>query len=278
MPSKRSVSDSNIDGPRYRSPGRGRQRGRSRIRPRHALPWLPCSDATAPPSGSLPAILIGGVLVAAPLACSDDDSAAKETSTSSTASTSPPVTIPAGPSTVADRVLTQADVTSLPAAPVDLKVKAFEKVTTMQNPDPRAPCGAEITLPPFDGAAGVAVTGGELQGSEIVVPAGASAARAFVASMAGDTTVGCPPYTSTTSNGQKQTAVLTTVLPVEGLGDAATASLQQIKVGDTTGYALAVVVADGDDLALVNLFSSEPIDQRFAQALAGATAARLGGT
>ena len=224
------------------------------------------------------AVAAGGLLLLGPLACSDDDSAAKDADTTTTSSTSPPVTIPSGPSTVADRVITQADVTSLPGAPADLKVKAFKEVTTMQNPDPRAPCGAEITLPPFDGSTGVAITGAQLQGSEIVVPAGAAAATEFVASMASDTTVGCPPYTSTTSNGQKQTAVLTTVLPVDGFGDTATASLQQLKVGDTTGYALAVVIADGDNLALVNVFSSEPIDQRFAQALAGATAARLGGT
>lgn len=216
------------------------------------------------------------VLSGAP-ACSAKQDGASPGRSTTTASTTPPLTIPAGPNPLRDRALTQADITSLPGAPAQLKVKSFDAVTTMQNPDPRGPCGTKLVLPSFAGATGVAITGDRFQGSELVVPIGPAGAARFVSSMAADTTTGCPPYTSTTSTGAKQSAVLTEVVPVEGLGDAATAAIQQVKVGATTGYSLAVVIADAANLALLNVFSSTPIDPRFARALADATAARLRG-
>jgi hypothetical protein len=151
-------------------------------------------------------------------------------------------------------------------------------VNLADNPDPRGPCGAEITQPDLAQGESIAITSASILGFQgVLVPKELSAEDYLDANLE-DATEGCPPWTSTTNTGSTQTVTLVDVVPEQTVPDGIDQQLGFVlKVEDSgqTAYAGLVLLRAGDVLSQLAWFGGAEVDPRTVSEVVVLAAARL---
>jgi hypothetical protein len=215
------------------------------------------------------AVAVALALVAG-VACSDGDQRS--------ASNTPQVTAdPAARETLGLHALRAEDLRALPGM-ADAVERPPERAPVFENPDPRGPCGGRAPQPPgMDHAALVTLRAGSYQVVEVVsAPPPGDVAR-YLDVLAADLRTGCPPFESTTNQGQTQRVSGVTAVDVAGVGDRAVAWTALAEVGTSRANAGLVALRAGPRFAYVQVFSAEAPPPATMRALAEAAARRLAG-
>jgi hypothetical protein len=204
------------------------------------------------------------LLVLAP-ACSDSDPPAARPETPSSESESPspePLDARAPEATL----LLASDLEEVPVAPEGIVKVSPQELGVTEDPDPRAPCGKRVTLPPQDEGAVAAFTWdssprGVLLQSSWELPDG-EAARIFD-TYRKDIRPGCPPYTTRTPFGKQEVTPTGEIDVQDAEGVRAVAVGLSVSARGRRAYASAAMAQRGTWLTYVVIFSEKPMHDAF---------------
>ena len=185
--------------------------------------------------------------------------------------------LPPGPATSSQQfaLLTARDVSAIPGAPGGVAVVPSEKGTLFQDPDPRSPCGARVTLPDLSQSAHVTFDAASFGAFQVVVDQSVQKATAFATAWQRDTRPGCPPSTSRTSTGSTQISQLVGPISMPRLVDQETGALLTVNDNGQTVDAYGMVLRSGGRLELDVLISPVPLTQAFVLGFALAAESKL---
>jgi hypothetical protein len=170
------------------------------------------------------------------------------------------------------------DVSAIPGAPAGIVVVPSEKGQLFQDPDPRSPCGARVTLPDLSQSAHVTFDAASFGAFQVVVDQPVPMATAFVTAWERDTRPGCPPYTSRTNTGSTQISELVGPIPMPRLVDQATGAFLTVNDRGQTVDTYGMVVRSGGRLELDVLISPGPLTEAFVLGFARAAESKLKGS
>ena len=160
-------------------------------------------------------------------------------------------------------------------APGAVEVVPSKKGTLFQDPDPRSPCGARVTLPDLAQSAHVTFDAASFGAFQVVVDQPVQKATAFATAWQRDTRPGCPPYASRTSTGSTQTSELVGPITMPRLVDQETGALLTVDDNGQTVDTYGMVLRSGGRLELDVLISPGPLTEAFVLGFARAAASKL---
>ena len=173
-------------------------------------------------------------------------------------------------------LITTKDLRSVPDLPT-LEPVPLKQTNAFENPDPRGPCGAKISQPDLSkGATAVFESQAPLTLSDTVLNLGTAAATNYLSTLLADARPGCPPYESTTRQGQTQTVTPSAFLDPLNAGAQRLVVLEKATVNDQTGYLGYAVVRRDGLIAITMVVSALPVSSDTIQALATQVGDALG--
>ena len=178
----------------------------------------------------------------------------------------PQITQGADDPSLENSLLSLAEVLGARGAPDGLVERPVEDAALFENPDPRGPCGAEVSQPDNQEAAIVAFVTPEpprFSSFHAVWELPTGEAKGYVDAYRADARPGCPTFESTIPDGTKQKVELLEIVEIPDLGDSAVAIVARITVPETSAYAVSSMVYRGDRLSVFSGFSEDPISAKF---------------
>jgi hypothetical protein len=184
-----------------------------------------------------------------------------------------PATTRIAPPRLATALLTTAQVRD--AAGVYVRVPG---TSLTDNPDPRAPCGARVSLPPLrEGAVAIfrSKAPAEIDQWILDLPPGAAAKLVRVAER--DVRPGCPAYRSATPYGPAQQNRFVRTIALPSLGDGRLAAIVRLSspAASRPFYGTEIMIREGDRLSLISLVGFRPPPARIVRAVATRAAADM---
>jgi hypothetical protein len=168
-------------------------------------------------------------------------------------------------------LLSSDDIENVPGSPDDLVRQPVEDASLFENPDPRGPCGAEVTQPDFADAA-ISVFGTPEAPHAFVTQAvwdlPAGVAQEFLEEERADLIPGCPPYTSETPFGEQRVELLGEVALPQLEADALAIRLRIRTSEGPTLYAGSLLVRKGSRLSNIGMFAENPVSEAFIRSVA----------
>lgn len=172
----------------------------------------------------------------------------------------PPISTGTGTSSQQAALLTTSDLQAIPGTPAGVELAPpSQQGTLFQDPDPRSPCGARVTLPDFSQGAKIQFDSATFAAFQIVIDLPVSEATAFTTAWQRDTRPGCPPYKSLTNTGSSQTADLVASIPMPSLVDQATGAGMTITSNGQTVNSYGLILRSGGRLELDVLIAPAPL-------------------
>ena len=159
--------------------------------------------------------------------------------------------------------MTTNELQALPGAPAGLTVAPSRKGSLFQDPDPRSPCGARVTLPDFSQGTQIQFQSATLAAFQVVVDQPVPGAAAFVTAWQKDTRTGCSPFTSRTNTGSTQISQLVASIPMPTLVDQATGAWSTINDNGQTVDSYGMILRSGGRLELDVLITQAPLPLSF---------------
>jgi len=161
-------------------------------------------------------------------------------------------------------LLTGSNVMAIPGGPPGLTVTTPSRQGALfQDPDPRSPCGARVTLPDFSQGAQVQLDAASFVAFQVVVDLPVSEATAFATAWQKDTRPGCPPFLSKSNTGSSQIADLVSPVPMPALADQATGTWSTLNDNGQTVNSYGLVLRTGGRLAFDVLIAPAPLPEVF---------------
>jgi hypothetical protein len=197
-------------------------------------------------------------------------------SSPSKAPTNTPLLQPgSGTSSERAALLTTSEVLAIPGAPSDAVVTPGQRNVLFEDPDPRAPCGARVTIPDLSQGVDIQIASSSLVGVQIVVDMPETDAAAFVTAWEGNSRTGCPPYVSQTNTGVSQINELTALIPMPDLVDQATGAWITVNSRGQTANTYGMILRSGGRLELDVLIAPQPLSMTFVVGFARAAESAL---
>jgi hypothetical protein len=179
-------------------------------------------------------------------------------------------------SSLVDRLLKPDDV-ALISGFDGVEVRDLEEFPVFENPDPRGPCGAPVSVPPLDGAAGRAQTGATIGLIQFVTPASPEY-QAYITTLLTDQGPPCDRYTSETNTGEIQNVSEIVLYDADGEGVRGVAWTSLVEVDTKSIYLGVIAVEAAESIAFVQVQSAFAIPQEGMQLLTELAVLRLKGT
>ena len=168
------------------------------------------------------------------------------------------------------------DVADAPHMPAGLRPVDASDLPLFENPDPRAPCGASLSLPsPSNSPQVVFVADGPpaLQLYEFVLDLELGEASKLVRVFTRDMRPGCPGFESETHIGASQRNVFLRAVDLPRLGDDRVAAITRVQLaGSPPVFAATVLVRSGGSLVLLGVVSPKDIPDELVRHVADAAA------
>jgi hypothetical protein len=138
----------------------------------------------------------------------------------------------------------------------------------LQNPDPRGPCGARISIPdPSDGVA----TQFKQKGLTIyAITQSTQDGQHWIDQVRGDTTPGCGPYDTQVALRGAQTVTPLGAIDLPRVGDDRIAYASRVSTSSEDLVGTFVLVRHGQLVTALTIFSEHPLPDATVQALAQA--------
>jgi hypothetical protein len=190
--------------------------------------------------------------------------------TAAPANTRPPATQAAGPKGVDPTALLARQPKAADIRPLKLGIPTVAAIGSMGTEvaiDPTGPCGAALTPPPLDAAAGRTYTTvkGEIIG--VALPRDATV-DAYIAGNSGDLTAGCPSHTTTDANGAELTLSAPETVDISATTADGVAWISTIEGADPPRSRITLLLPTDDAAALVTMVTPEAVDAAFVQQMA----------
>ena len=210
-------------------------------------------------------VVITAITAAALLAaCTSDESQ----------SSTPQISLDDGSSLV-DRLLIPDDV-ALISGFDGVEAHDFEEFPVFENPDPRGPCGALVSVPTLDGAAGGALTGATIGLIQLVTPASPEY-QAYITTLLADQGPPCDRYISETNTGEIQNVSEIVLYDADGEGVRGVAWTSLVEVDAKSIYLGVIAVETAELITFVQIQSASAIPQEGMQLLTERAVLRLQG-
>jgi hypothetical protein len=161
--------------------------------------------------------------------------------------------------------------------PHDVRAIDSSEMNISKNPDPRGPCGAVVPQPDLTAGAAEGITAGNLSGIESVLRPTDPTAEEFMTNTLADARSDCPPWTSTTDTGSKQTVTLIAIVhpPMPPSIDQSFVGLLRIEDSGQMADAGFVAMRRGDRLLILAFFTGQQVRPEGIAAVASAAAERF---
>lgn len=194
--------------------------------------------------------------------------------TGSTHTTPPATTI--APHVLADGLLTAAQLRPVAGTFVRQPVST---TSVTEDPDPRSPCGARVSLPSLHhGAVTELRSRAPAELFQWINDLRPGAAERLVGAFARDVRPGCPAYRTATPYGHPQLNRFIRGIRLPRLGDerlAATTRVRLLAPGGRPAYGTEILIREGNRLTFITLVGLRPQSARVVRAIAIRAAADM---